>query len=63
LPVIRRFEQRVRNQPRLCQPVREKTPTGLLALAFKRTPLFNGALECRLFEYKKVVGGMRKKKA
>jgi len=34
----------------------------LLALAFKRTPLFNGALECRLFEYKMVAGGMRKKK-
>jgi 23S rRNA (guanine2445-N2)-methyltransferase len=29
----------------------------------KRTPLFNGALECRLFEYKMVQGGMRKKKA
>jgi len=28
----------------------------------KRTPLFNGALECRLFEYKMVEGGMRKKK-
>jgi len=27
----------------------------------KRTPLFNGALECRLFEYKMVAGGMRKK--
>jgi putative N6-adenine-specific DNA methylase len=27
----------------------------------KRTPLFNGALECRLFEYKMVEGGMRKK--
>jgi len=29
----------------------------------KRTPLFNGALECRLFEYKMVAGGMRKQKA
>ncbi|MET0692264.1 MAG: class I SAM-dependent RNA methyltransferase [Candidatus Binatia bacterium] len=29
----------------------------------KRTPLFNGALECRLFEYKMVQGGMRNKKA
>jgi putative N6-adenine-specific DNA methylase len=28
----------------------------------KRTPLYNGALECRLFEYKMVAGGMRKKK-
>ncbi|HWH80032.1 MAG TPA: hypothetical protein VNT76_21775, partial [Candidatus Binatus sp.] len=27
----------------------------------KRTPLFNGALECRLFEYKMVEGGMRNK--
>ena len=25
----------------------------------KRTPLYNGALECRLFEYKIVAGGMR----
>ena len=31
--------------------------------ASKRTPLFNGALECRLFEYKLVEGSMRKKKA
>ena len=29
----------------------------------KRTPLFNGALECRLFEYKMIEGGMRKNKA
>ena len=28
----------------------------------RRTPLYNGALECRLFEYKMVEGGMRKKK-
>jgi len=27
----------------------------------KRTPLFNGALDCRLFEYKMIEGGMRKK--
>jgi putative N6-adenine-specific DNA methylase len=27
----------------------------------KRTPLYNGALDCRLFEYKMVEGGMRKK--
>ena len=25
----------------------------------RRTPLFNGALECRLLEYKMVLGGMR----
>ncbi len=29
--------------------------------ASKRTPLYNGALECRLFEYKIVAGSMRKK--
>jgi putative N6-adenine-specific DNA methylase len=27
--------------------------------ASRRTPLFNGALECRLFEYRLVAGGMR----
>jgi hypothetical protein len=32
----------------------------LLALAFKRTPLFNGVLECRLFEYKMVAGNEKK---
>jgi putative N6-adenine-specific DNA methylase len=26
----------------------------------RRTPSFNGAIECRLFEYKMVVGGNRK---
>jgi putative N6-adenine-specific DNA methylase len=30
--------------------------------ASKRIPLFNGALECRLFEYKIVEGSMRRKK-
>jgi len=30
--------------------------------ASKRTPLFNGALECRLFEYRLVAGSMRKNK-
>ncbi|MDH5551698.1 MAG: THUMP domain-containing protein [Nitrosomonas sp.] len=30
--------------------------------ASRRTPLFNGALECRLLEYKIVAGGMRKDK-
>ena len=30
--------------------------------ASKRTPLFNGPLECRLFEYRMVAGGMRKPK-
>jgi putative N6-adenine-specific DNA methylase len=28
--------------------------------ASRRTPLFNGALECRLLEYKMVLGGLRK---
>jgi len=27
--------------------------------ASRRTPLFNGALECRLLEYKVVAGSMR----
>jgi putative N6-adenine-specific DNA methylase len=31
--------------------------------ASKRTPLFNGALECRLFEFKIVSGGNRKNKS
>jgi putative N6-adenine-specific DNA methylase len=31
--------------------------------ASRRTPLFNGALECRLFEFKVVAGSMRKKPA
>lgn len=30
--------------------------------ASKRTPLFNGALECRLFEYRLVAGSIRKQK-
>jgi putative N6-adenine-specific DNA methylase len=30
--------------------------------ASKRTPLFNGALECRLFEFKLVAGSMRKQR-
>ena len=30
--------------------------------ASKRTPLYNGALECRLFEFKLVAGSMRKPK-
>jgi putative N6-adenine-specific DNA methylase len=31
--------------------------------AARRMPLFNGALECRLFEYKMVSGEMRKNKS
>lgn len=31
--------------------------------ASKRTPLYNGGLECRLFEYRMVAGSMRKKAA
>jgi putative N6-adenine-specific DNA methylase len=37
-------------------------PKLIRLAASKRTPLYNGALECRLFEYKMVQGGMRKKK-
>jgi len=40
-----------------------RLPKLIRLAASKRTPLFNGALECRLFEYKMVDGGMRKKKA
>ncbi len=38
-------------------------PKLIRLAASKRTPLFNGALECRLFEYRMVAGGMRKKKS
>jgi putative N6-adenine-specific DNA methylase len=31
--------------------------------ASRRTPLYNGALECRLFEFRMVAGSMRKQKA
>jgi 23S rRNA (guanine2445-N2)-methyltransferase len=40
-----------------------RLPKLIRLAASKRTPLFNGALECRLFEYKMVKGGMRKNKA
>jgi putative N6-adenine-specific DNA methylase len=39
-----------------------RLPKLIRLAASKRTPLFNGALECRLFEYRMVEGGMRKKK-
>ena len=39
-----------------------RLPKLIRLAASKRTPLFNGALECRLFEYKMVEGGMRNKK-
>ena len=37
-----------------------RLPKLIRLAASKRTPLFNGALECRLFEYKMVEGSMRK---
>jgi putative N6-adenine-specific DNA methylase len=37
-----------------------RLPKLIHLAASKRTPLFNGALECRLFEYKMVEGGMRR---
>lgn len=40
-----------------------RLPKLIRLTASKRTPLFNGALECRLFEYKLVAGGMRRKPA
>ena len=39
-----------------------RLPKLIRLAASKRTPLFNGALECRLFEYKMVEGGMRRPK-
>ena len=39
-----------------------RLPKLIRLAASRRTPLFNGALECRLFEYKMVQGGMRRKK-
>jgi putative N6-adenine-specific DNA methylase len=39
-----------------------RLPKLIHLAASKRIPLYNGALECRLFEYKMVEGGMRKKK-
>ena len=38
-----------------------RLPKLIRLTASKRTPLFNGALECRLFEYKLVEGSMRKR--
>ena len=35
-------------------------PKGVRLAAFKKTPLFNGKIECRLYEYKMVAGGNRK---
>lgn len=35
-------------------------PKFIRLTASRRTPLFNGALECRLLEYKMVAGGMRR---
>jgi putative N6-adenine-specific DNA methylase len=31
--------------------------------ATRRTPLYNGALECRLFEYRLIAGSLRRKSA
>lgn len=39
-----------------------RLPKLIRLAASKRTPLFNGPLECRLFEYKMVEGGMRRRK-
>jgi putative N6-adenine-specific DNA methylase len=39
-----------------------RLPKLIRLAASKRTPLFNGALECRLFEYKIVQGTLRKEK-
>ena len=39
------------------------TPKYMRLSASKKTPLFNGALDCRLFEFKMVAGSARKPKA
>ncbi|MCK5808797.1 class I SAM-dependent RNA methyltransferase [bacterium] len=39
-----------------------KMPKSIRLSVSKRTPLFNGAIECRLFEYKMVSGSNRKEK-
>ncbi len=39
-----------------------RLPNLIRLTTSRRTPLFNGALECRLFEYKVVAGGMRREK-
>ena len=39
-----------------------RLPKLIRLTASKRTPLFNGALECRLFEYRLVAGSMRRTK-
>ena len=38
-------------------------PKLIRLTASRRIPLFNGALECRLLEYKMVAGGMRRVKS
>jgi putative N6-adenine-specific DNA methylase len=38
------------------------TPKYMRLSASKKTPLFNGALDCRLFEFKMVAGSARKEK-
>jgi putative N6-adenine-specific DNA methylase len=35
-------------------------PKRIRLAASRRIPLFNGALECRLLEYKMIAGGMRR---
>jgi putative N6-adenine-specific DNA methylase len=37
-----------------------RLPKSIGLAASKRTPLFNGALECRLYEYRMVAGSMRR---
>ena len=40
-----------------------RLPKLLRLQTSRRTPLFNGPLECRLYEYKIVAGSMRKERA
>jgi putative N6-adenine-specific DNA methylase len=40
-----------------------RLPKLIRLTASRRIPLYNGALECRLFEYRLISGTMRRKKA
>ncbi len=40
----------------------QRLPKLIRLQASKRTPLYNGALECRLYEYRLVAGTMRRPK-
>ena len=43
-------------------PADPRLPELVRVADSRRTPLVNGAMECRLLEYKRVAGGMRRVK-